>query len=269
MNDFVRWNITRSGRRQLSDDIFFVSCPKSGRTWIRVFYGAYLARLTGAEFALVGIRPPQHPSVVFTHDRWDHQRLPGFWNFIRGKHLILPRARREKKIVLLARDPRDVVVSNYFHLTRRPLTFRWRPQPLPEMLRSADFGMAAVVTVMNGWLAEWQGRPNFKLLRFEDCHRDAAREFRGLLEFFGLAPLDAAAFSAALEFSRFENMHALEAAGKFRESELTPGNPADPESFKVRRGKVGGFRDYFDAADLAYAALELKKLDPRFGYPVA
>jgi hypothetical protein len=40
----------------------------------------------------------------------------------------------------------------------------------------------------------------------------------------------------------------------------------DPESFKVRRGKIGGYREYLSAKDQLYAASALTKLDSRFGF---
>jgi hypothetical protein len=47
---------------------------------------------------------------------------------------------------------------------------------------------------------------------------------------------------------------------------MGPGDVRDPESFKVRRGKVGGYREYLSIEDQKYAADALMKLDPRFGY---
>jgi hypothetical protein len=73
-------------------------------------------------------------------------------------------------------------------------------------------------------------------------------------------------FQAALDFSQFENMKKMEAAGAFDSKILRPGDVRDPESFKVRRGKVGGYREYLSVEDQAYAAAALTKLDPRFGY---
>ena len=73
-------------------------------------------------------------------------------------------------------------------------------------------------------------------------------------------------FQEALEFSRFENMQKLEAAGAFDSNILHPGDVRDPESFKVRRGKVGGYREYLSAEDQQFAAAAMKELDPRFGY---
>ena len=73
-------------------------------------------------------------------------------------------------------------------------------------------------------------------------------------------------FEGALEFSRFENMQKLEAAGAFDSKILHPGDVRDPESFKVRRGKVGGYREYLSADDQQFAAAAITGLDRRFGY---
>jgi hypothetical protein len=40
----------------------------------------------------------------------------------------------------------------------------------------------------------------------------------------------------------------------------------DPESFKVRRGKIGGYREYLSDEDQRYAVEALTRLHPRFGY---
>ena len=58
----------------------------------------------------------------------------------------------------------------------------------------------------------------------------------------------------------------MEAAGAFDSKILRPGDVRDPESFKVRRGKVGGYREYLSVEDQEYAAAALTQLDPRFGY---
>src|SRR5215467_1526102 len=189
MRDFINWNLSKAGRKMMRADAIVVSFPKSGRTWVRVFYFAYLSKLTGREFSWNSQLFPEFPRVAFTHDRWEHRLLPGWWHFVHGRHLVPPRARREKKIVLMVRDPRDVVVSLHFHLTKRSHVFKWRPQPMGEMLRDPKFGLEHVIELLNGWLVEWHGHPNFKLLRYEDCKADAAGQFRALLEFLGLSKI--------------------------------------------------------------------------------
>jgi len=61
-------------------------------------------------------------------------------------------------------------------------------------------------------------------------------------------------------------MKKLEGAGAFTSKILRAGDTQDPESFKVRRGKVGGFEDYLSPDDQVYAAAALQRLDPRFDY---
>ena len=122
-----------------------------------------------------------------------------------------------------------------------------------------------MIEIMNGWLKEWSGQPNFLLLRYEDLQRTPEESFRKLLSFLG-DNIDPDAFAHALEFSRFGNMKKMETAGAFASKILQPTDVADPESFKVRRGKVGGFTDYLLEDDLVYANQAITRLDPRFGY---
>jgi len=124
----------------------------------------------------------------------------------------------------------------------------------------------AIIDAMNDWINEFSGRDNFTLVRYEALRASPSEHFRDLLAVLGESTPDTAMFQEALEFSRFENMQKLEAAGAFDSNILHPGDVRDPESFKVRRGKVGGYREYLSLEDQKYAADALMKLDPRFGY---
>ena len=90
--------------------------------------------------------------------------------------------------------------------------------------------------------------------------------------------LDPVALERAVEISSFENMRRLEAGAagargtelvtELNKEALRPKDPGDPDSYKVRRGKVGGYTDYLDARDVAYLNRALERLDPRYGYAV-
>jgi hypothetical protein len=95
---------------------------------------------------------------------------------------------------------------------------------------------------------------------------DTEKVFGELLTFLGLVPVDPSALKFSIEFSRFEYMKKMEASGEFSTEFLQARNPGDPDSYKVRRGKVGGFKDHFSPADLAFAEAKMKKLDRRLGY---
>ena len=163
-----------------------------------------------------------------------------------------------------------VIVSflSYLQLTRRDpnAPVKLRQKTVSEMLRDEKFGMRAIVNAMNNWLNEFSQRDNFTLVRYEALRASPAEHFRDLLAVLGESSPDANIFQEALEFSRFENMQKLEAAGAFDSNILHPGDVRDPESFKVRRGKVGGYREYLSAEDQQFAEAALKELDRRFGY---
>jgi alcohol sulfotransferase len=62
-------------------------------------------------------------------------------------------------------------------------------------------------------------------------------------------------------------MREREREGRFASDDLTPRDHSDTDSFKVRRGVIGGYRDYFDDAQCAALdALVAERLDPFFGY---
>ena len=284
----VRWNFSRHARTFRAADAYVVSIQKAGRTWVRVFLTAYFE-----EWQRHG-RQPTPPALHYTHDLWEYFEKPPRGERLRGKWLIPPADARHKPKLLVARDPRDLMVSLYFHLTRRSRRFTGT---LSELIRDRDLGAPRVITIMNRWLQEWADPlsehadfpalagalgPRLYLLRYEDARRDPCAAFTAAVRF--LLPTvdpDLEALECAVELSSFENMRRLETqaagaagnalvvrAGLDRDA-LRPADAADADSFKTRRGKVGGYVDYLTAEDIAYLNDELAELDPRYGYEPA
>jgi Sulfotransferase domain len=270
MPRLIRWNLSSRARELSGGDAIVVSIPKSGRTWVRTFLCAYFCERYGHPFSLDPrqFNDPRIPRIIYSHDRFEQRTKADRWDKLRGKYFIPAAERRRARIVLLARDPRDTFVSHYVQLTRRTRETpdQLKQQEIGEVLRDPRHGIASMIEIMNGWLAEWSGREKFLLVRYEDLQRTPEETFRELLRFIGKEEPDAGTFQRALEFSRFGNMKKMEAAGAFASKILQPTDVADPESFKVRRGKVGGFTDYLTGDDLAYANEALRKLDSRFAY---
>ena len=267
---WTRRNFSSRARELTGGDVIVLSIPKSGRTWLRAFLCAYFCRRFGLEFTL---RPGRYamagfPRIVFSHDLFEHRTKGHRWDRIRGKYLVPRRELYRAKIILLARDPRDCFVSLYLQLTRRDpnAPVKLKQKSVSEMLRDEKFGMLAIVNTMNNWLNEFSERDNFTLVRYETLRASPAEHFRDLLAVLGESSPDENIFQEALEFSRFDNMQKLEAAGAFDSNILHPGDARDPESFKVRRGKVGGYREYLSADDQQFAATAITELDRRFGY---
>jgi hypothetical protein len=264
----VRWNLTEQAGHYAEADAIVISVPKCGRTWLRVLLSAYRSHVDGTAFS-IGPSEPEgagHPRVVFTHDLFEHRNKTRWPDRISGKRLVPLRSRRTKRIAMLLRDPRDVAVSLFFQLKKRRGGYRYDPPSIADLIRHRKFGIGAIVDIMNAWIREWEGRPNFAIFRYEDLRADTEKVFSEFLGFVGFCPIDMAAVKHSVDFARFENMRNMESKGDFAAKMLQPRDPDDPDSYKVRRGKVGGFLDYFEPADLEFAKAEMRKLDRRFGY---
>src|SRR5262249_49164586 len=75
-----------------------------------------------------------------------------------------------------------------------------------------------------------------------------------------------AALAAAVAASSFDAMRAIETSGGAGSPRLKPGDPSDPESFKIRRGAGGGYGDYLSSEDIAYVdGLMARDLPAGFG----
>jgi len=266
----MRRNFSSRAPELSGGEAIILSIPKSGRTWIRTFVYAYFCERRGRAFTLKPERygEPAIPRLIFSHDLFEHQTKGNLWDKIRGKYLVPKKELHRAKIVLLVRDPRDCFVSLYVQMTRRdpgaPAEFKGKT--VSDLLRDKKFGIRAIIRTMNAWLNEFSGRENFTIIRYESLREAPAENFRALLGVLGETTPDMSIFQDALDFSRFDNMQKLEAAGAFDSKILRPGDVRDPESFKVRRGKIGGYREYLSTEDQLYAAGALTKLDSRFGY---
>ena len=259
-----RRNLSSNARIFRRASALVVSVPKSGRTWVRVLMHHYLSGIEGVPFVLDGAELQSRglPNVIFTHDLWEHLTTRSFKDRARGKYLLQKGLCRHKPIVLLARDPRDVIVSLFFQLTKRTIQYRGT---LSEMVRDQRYGVRQIVDVMNVWLASWAGQNNFKLLRYEDCRVEPSEAFGSMIRFMGFT-VNSKALERSIEFASFDNMRQMETEGRFQSGVLRVRDPRDAEAFKVRRGIVGGYPEYLDSEDLKYVETALERLDKRYGY---
>ena len=248
---FERWLRGYEEAKKLERaDAVIVSFGKSGRTWLRVMLTRYFTRkhsLSSSvmmEFDELNRRNSAIPILLFTHD-----------NYLRdytGTDVKLDNYGRAK-IVLLVRDPRDTAISQYFQWKHR---IRRRKKiinayPLDDLgvydfIAGEAAGIPKIIRFMNGWAHELDRLPALSLLRYEDLRADSHHELRRLLGFLGQSPTDAE-IEDAVTYASIENMRNLERenSGKLGfNTRLKPADANDPSSFKVRRGKVGGWRDY-------------------------
>jgi hypothetical protein len=159
------------------------------------------------------------------------------------------------------RDPRDVVVSAYFQATKRRRAYSG---DLSSFLWADPGGFASIIAYYNAWAGARP--PQFLVVRYEDLHADATSELTRVLRFFDMqVPTDSVERAATA--GAFANMRRLEQTEQLPGVRLRPGNRGDPESFKTRKGKVGGHVDYLSRVQLTSLTRYMAEhLDSEFGY---
>lgn len=262
-------------RRLQRADAIVVSFGKSGRTWLRVmlsrFYGV---RHKLPESSLMGFdnlsrRHADIPKLLFTHDNY----LSDYTGNSREKSDYLGH-----KVVLLVRDPADVAVSQFFQWQHRMKPRKKLINAYPAHDRQVEVSefvldtgqvLQRIIEFMNLW---WHERVRFGeallVLRYEDLRTRPEAKLGEVLTFLGTPGMDAE-IREAVEFASVENMRRMELGRGFRGGgrRMRAGDESNPDSYKVRRAKVGGYRDYFAADEVARIDQMIERqLAPEFGY---
>ncbi len=266
----MRFFVFNPNRRKINGaDTLVLSAANSGRTWLRVLLNKYLSIKYGIEFSMKfeKIKPGETiPFVFFSHEIWHHIALDTFFQRLKGKHLIPDKVAFEKKLIILSRDPRDMVVSRYFHVTKNEVDPR-HLGTISKFIRDERCGIRPIVTILNNWRMRFAAHPRCLWINYEALRTDTVSEFRRILEFIeGSGRADEAALLEAVRFSDFENMKRMEKKGEIKSEVLKHRNPGDPDSFKVRSGVVKGYLKHFGPEDLSYLDDAVSELDPFYGY---
>lgn len=169
---------------------------------------------------------------------------------------------RNKNVILLVRDPQDTVVSCYFQATRRVKRF---DGTLSDFIRDERYGIEKILTFYNAWQANLDVPRDCLILHYEDMHADPHKVLAETLAFVGAHNVADHVVSSAVEYSAFSKMKAMEKANRWTSDALRPGSGVDEESFKVRRGVVGGYRDYLSDEDVQYVERAFEEHGWAFG----
>lgn len=255
-------------------DFAVVSYGKSGRTWLCVL----LSRYFQLRYKLPADRLLQYdslhalnhavPRVMFTHDNY----LADYTGTQSSKADYA-----HTRIVLLARHPADTAVSQYFQwkyrMRDRKKYINDYPDPdddlpLIDFVLSDNAGLPKIIRFMNLWASEFDKVKAIRIVRYETLRRDTAKTLGNILRFMSETPTDTE-LAQCVDFASVENMRKMEKDTFFRGvgDRMTPGDAGNPDSYKVRRAKVGGYRDYFTADEVARIdELVATTLSPSYGY---
>ena len=261
--------------------LLIIGHPKSGNTWLKAMISRLYQQRHGLpSSALIAsdegaLRNPAIPRLAATNGAYSYEGVVGQLLDASAPDAEL----RRKPTVVLVRHPCDIAVSWYFQFTRRQSAAKQelinhsianpidrRTVSMWEFVRNSDIGLPYLIEYLNRWERNLAGMERALLIRYENMRAEPVTWLTRVVELMGETFSDAEV-REAVRFASFDNLRQLESQGFFKWGGLTLRNSKDPESFKVRRAKVGGYRDYFDEAQLAeLEALVTERLSPTLGY---
>jgi hypothetical protein len=210
-------------------NIYVISYPKAGRTWLRVMLDNFNKDI---------IYSHSYAAMIFPI----HYKKLKFESFYKGK-----------KVIFLTREPKDLIVSCYFQATNRINVF---DGTISEFIKSDYFGIKKLKKFNDVWRKNLPNTSSHIVVNYEDLRKNTDFELTRILEFIDDTQLvNKEEISNAVKNASFNEMKKKEKSNKYIDSygnKLKPADPNNDNSFKVRRGKIGGYVDYLDSADLDY-----------------
>ena len=230
------------GRKK--DDIFLISYPKSGNTWVKFLLINVLINnkelKEDLSFKLVDETIPELGRDNLMKP-WKFKSLP---RFIKS-HLAYKKVFfGNNKALLLVRNPKDVMVS-YYHYVQSNYGRNFQGD-FSEFIRSKKFGIETRILHQISWQTKATAT-----IKFEDLKKDNASTLDTALKKLGVN-IDEKTFIKSYEDASFNKMKELEKGPKRY-------NEHKPDYKFVRKGTSNQWRDYFNQNDLDYYNSLLEK----------
>lgn len=219
-----------------------VSYPKSGRTWLR--YACTLAEIPEPEFTHAGV----YTQAENIGEPWGGP----------------PEGLVDKPIIFLHRNPIDTAISFYFQLLHKDVIHgrkTWNraeergiempPTDIQKFVLHPLYGVKAVCQYNRWWLSRLA--EGSEVFRYEDFKKNPVENFERFFAALGHHEVDAKDIAERSSFERMLEVQDQPDGHKYR---LT--KPLDQDSGKVRRGVVGGYKDYLTSAIIKEARIICK-----------
>lgn len=255
LGNTLSYNIERAYRgfcaktKSFKDDVFVISYPKSGRTWLRLLIAKFLVeQYSLSSNFMLDTRyvcwKAKVPSICFRHAD----------SFIINvetdldKEFYVKDVFQNKKIVFLTRDISDILVSLYYHYRYREKKYNGN---ISDFIRHGGFGIARIVRFYNVWFGYMRGRDDVIKINYEDLHSDTAEILKKVLRFSGIKTLDDEFVRRSVKYCAFEKMRKMEKR-KEHKSEVLSWTGDDDRGRKVRKGRPGESRKELGSEDMDF-----------------
>jgi len=256
------------------DDVWVVTFPKCGTTWMQETLSMVVSnvdkeyckipqflRSPFLEFDMIldGLPPktlafPDNPVIQKRAEAMKEAKgiIPYARNMTDSPRVLkshmpfafLPPNLHEKcKVVYVARSPKDVIVSYYYHNVNIPIHgYKGSLSEFAEQVMKDDVLYGSFWSHLeSGW--KLREHPNVKFVWYEEMKKDSRKVITELSEFLGY-PLTEAKKDELVEHISFKVMKENPAANPGKAMQLPP------ERDFMRKGEVGDWKQHFSGAEL-------------------
>lgn len=241
----------------LPDDVFIVSYPKSGNTWVRFLIGGLVSLEETISFANIEKRVPD----IYQTSDTELLRIPTP-RYIKSHEYFDP---RYKKVIYIVRDPRDVLVSYYHH----QIKFNKIDENAYELSRFADDFLQGRIddygdwdVNVRSWLFLCEKSDSFLLLRYEDLLNDPFSHLKKIAEFINIKCTDDK-IKQVIAHSSADNMKSLE---KQQSSVWKATKDSRSDKYFVRSATAGEWQNTVPAETAEKIVLNWKETMNKLGY---
>lgn len=242
------WSRHRSFRQS---DVFTASYPRSGSTWLRFILVEILARQSSG-FKGVNTMSPD----VGEHFH-AQALLPGNGRLIKTHELYRS---GYKRAIYLARDPRDVVLSEFSYEKALGVINDDFDAFLNAFLTRGVNPFGLWIEHANSWLdAAASNQCELLVVRFEEMRRDTESTLQQMMDFMRVS-VDPEIIRRAVENNSLEQMKAKE--------KVTPQRASAKGRF-VGSGSVSGWKAKFNSAELELVDRYAGPTMTRLGYSLS
>jgi len=226
----------KTPKRVYEDDVYIVSYPKSGNTWIRFLIGNYV---TGNEFNFDNYNS-LIPDIHYNPNQCGNLERP---RFIKSHFSYV---KKYPNVIYIVRDGRDVAVS-YYHYSIKMGNID-KSVKFTGFMDEFNSGSVGPCRAWGKHVESWIGKDEDSILvvRYEDLLEDASTQLRRILSFVDIE-VRQPDLQRAVKASNFENMKSMEEKQQQKEGENFPGKGSADEGKRfMRKGERGDWQDWFD-----------------------
>ncbi len=254
-----------------SNATYLVSFPKCGRTWLCFMLSEMIIKAYNLESEKTTVfvdkltkKYPSLPPIIPTHEdsvltdergnQGDVEKI-----FIYGGRLKY----LNNRVILLVRDPRDVVVSHYYQITKRVKDCPIQINSLTEFVRHPLYGFERIIRFYQIWNSyRWMPK-QFLLIKYEDLVIKGVETLQKVIDLMKLKNIDEDLIRNVYKTGEADNMRKMELQNKIEGMIFLD---VDRNSLKVRNAKIGSYLEELSNEDIDYCNTLMKKLPKIYGY---